>query len=127
MKNTFRNIFLSVGLGALIFTPMLIIDNGFDDSMKSVIIWLSASILYGLSFAILNWKSIFRIPLHCLACFAITVFIRCGYSYFVNGEIQFKKLLLVTIPIFIVVYAVLFIYIKYFGSIPDREKPEKQD
>ena len=121
MKNTFRNIFLSVGLGTLIFTPMLIFDNGFDDTMKSVLIWLSASILYGLSFAILNWKSIFRIPLHCLTCFAITLFIRLGYSYFSNGEVHFKKLLIVTIPIFIAVYVILFLFIKYFGNIPNRE------
>ena len=125
MKNTFRNIFLTVGLGTLIFTPMLIIDNGLDDTMRSVVIWLIASLLYGLSFAILNWKSIFRIPLHCLTCFAVTFFIRCGYSYFSNGEIHLKKLFIVTIPIFIVVYAALFFFIKYFGNIPDREK--KQD
>ena len=127
MKNTFRNIFLSVGLGALIFTPMLIIDNGFNETMKSVVIWRTASILYGLSFAILNWKSILRIPLHFLTCFAITLFIRCGYSYFISGEIHFKKLLAVTVPVFIAVYALLFLYIRYFGNIPQREKNETKD
>ena len=125
MKNTFRNIFLSVGLGSLIFTPMLIFDNGFDDTMRSVVIWLAASVLYGLSFAILNWKSIFRIPLHCLTCFAVTFLIGCGYSYFSNGEIHLKKLFIGTVPIFIAVYIIMFFYIKYFGSIPEKEK--KQD
>lgn len=125
MKNTFHNIFLSIGLGTLIFTPMLIIENGFDDSMKSVVIWLAASIIYGLSFSILNWKSIFRIPLHFLTCFAVTFIIRCGYSYFVNDEIEFKKLFIVTVPIFIVIYIAMFLYIKYFGHIISIKKSEE--
>ena len=121
MKDSLRNVFLTIGLGTLIFTPMILIDNGFNDTMRSVIIWLIASILYGASFMILKWKSIFRIPLHFLACFAITFLIRCGYSYFINDELVLKKQLLVTAPVFIVVYIILFLYIKYFGSIPDRE------
>ncbi|MBP5581596.1 MAG: hypothetical protein J6X85_07425 [Ruminococcus sp.] len=60
MKNTLRNIFRAIGFGTLIFTPMIIFDNGINDTMRSVIIWLTASILYGASFSILKMKTIFR-------------------------------------------------------------------
>lgn len=120
MKKTFRNIFLTVGLGTLIFTPMLIIENGLNDTMKSVLIWLSASILYGLSYTILDVdkiKPIFRISLHFLTCFAITIGIRCAYAYFENGSIEFKKLLIITSPIFVGIYILLCFYMKNFGGI----------
>ncbi|MDD7515368.1 hypothetical protein [Ruminococcus flavefaciens] len=125
MKNTLRNIFLAIGFGTLIFTPMIIFDNGIDDTMKSVIIWLAASILYGASFSILKMKTIFRYPLHIIACFAITLAVRTGYSYFMNGEIHFKKLFLVTLPIFIAVYVLLFLYMKYFGSSDTQKNAEE--
>lgn len=87
MKDQLRNVFLTIGLGTLIFVPMLIIDNGLDDSMKSVLIWLGASILYGMSFSILELKTIFRIPLHFAACFAITFAVRVGYAYFTRAAV----------------------------------------
>lgn len=125
MKNTLRNIFLAVGFGTLIFTPMIIIDNGIDDTMRSVIIWLAASVLYGVSFSILKMKTIFRYPLHIIACFAITLAVRTGYSYFMNGEIHFKKLSLVTLPIFAVIYVLLFLFMKYLGSPDTKEDTEE--
>ena len=126
MKETFKNVFLTVGLGTLIFIPMLIIDNGLNETMISVLIWLGASILYGFSFAILDMKSIFRFPLHFLACFAITVGVRAGYSYFVNGELEFKKLMIVSAPIFIAIYILLFFYIRYFGNIPGKSSDNEE-
>ncbi len=126
MKNTLRNVFLTVGLGTLIFTPMIIIDNGLNDTMKSVLIWLGASILYGFSFAILDMKSIFRFPLHFLACFAVTIGVRTGYAFLINGEVEFKKLMMITSPIFIAVYVGLFFYIKYFGNIPGRNNDKEE-
>ena len=125
MKNTLRNIFLAVGFGTLIFTPMIILDNGIDDTMRSVIIWLAASVLYGVSFSILKMKTIFRYPLHIIACFAITLAVRTGYSYFMNGEIHFKKLFLVTLPIFVVIYVLLFLFMKYLGSPDTKEDTEE--
>lgn len=125
MKNTLRNIFLAVGFGTLIFTPMIIFDNGIDDTMRSVIIWLAASVLYGVSFSILKMKTIFRYPLHIIACFVITLAVRTGYSYFMNGEIHFKKLFLVTLPIFVVIYVLLFLFMKYLGSPDTKEDTEE--
>ena len=126
MKNTLHNIFLSVGLGTILFTPMLIIDNGLNDTMVSVLIWLIAAILYGLSFTILEMKSIFRIPLHFLICFAITLGVRIAYSYFSNGDIEWKKLFIVTVPVFIVIYIIMFFYMKYFGF-SEKKKAEKEE
>ena len=50
LKRILHNIFIAVGLGTVIFVPMLILDNGLNDTLKSVLIWVGASILYGLSF-----------------------------------------------------------------------------
>ena len=116
---------MTVGIGTLIFTPMIIIDNGLNDTMKSVLIWLFASILYGLSFTILRLKTIFRIPIHVIACLAITIAIRTGYAYFLNGEINFKKLFIITLPIFIVIYVGLYLLMKYFNS-PDKKKDTEE-
>jgi len=125
MKNRLHHVFLTVGLGTLIFVPMLIIDNGLNDSMKSVLIWLGASVLYGLSFIILELKTIFRIPLHFAACFAITFAVRLGYNYLMNGEVRLKKLFMVTLPVFIVIYAVLLLYMRYFGNIELLRKSDE--
>ena len=126
MKDQLRNVFLTVGLGTLIFVPMLIIDNGLNDSMKSVLIWLGASILYGMSFSILELKTIFRIPLHFAACFAITFAVRIGYAYFTNGEVHLKKLFIVTLPVFIIIYVLLYFYIKNFGSLGSGNSKEEE-
>lgn len=128
MKNTFRNIFQTVGIGTLIFIPMLIFDNGFDESMKSVVIWLVASILYGLSFNIFDLKKVkpfLRLPLHFLVCFALTIGVRFGYSYFKNDSVEFKKLLIITAPIFVVVYVLLFLYMKSFANIKLKEEAKE--
>ena len=128
MKNTFRNIFQTVGIGTLIFTPMLIFDNGFDESMKSVVIWLIASILYGLSFNIFDLKKVtpfLRLPLHFFVCFALTLGVRFGYSYFKNDSVDFKKLLIITAPIFVVVYVLLFLYMKSFANIKLKEETKE--
>lgn len=54
MKRTLKNTFLTLGFGTIIFVFMLILDNGLNDTLKSILIWLIASALYGLSFSILN-------------------------------------------------------------------------
>ena len=129
MKNTFRNIFQTVGIGTLIFTPILIFDNGFDESMKSVVIWLVATILYGLSFNIFDIKKVkpfLRLPLHFLVCFALTLGVRFGYSYFKNDSVEFKKLLIITSPIFVVIYVLLFLYMKNFGNISLKSESKEE-
>lgn len=126
MKNILRNIFTTVGIGTLIFTPMILFDNGLNDTMKSVLIWLFASILYGLSFEILKLKTFFRIPLHFLTCFLITFGIRTAYSLLVNFEVNFKKLLIITLLIFIVIYVLLYFLMKYLNS-PDNDKVSEEE
>lgn len=50
LKRLLHNVFITVGLGTMVFVPMLILDNGLNETLKSVLIWIGASILYGLSF-----------------------------------------------------------------------------
>ncbi|MDE6708908.1 MAG: DUF3021 family protein [Oscillospiraceae bacterium] len=116
MKKTLRSIFLSVGLGTMIFLPMLILDNGLNDTLKSVLIWTGASVLYGLSFELFKTKLKLKTPLHILICFAITITVRCLYSYFTAGTVNFF-VILVTIPIFIAVYIALYFFMKYIGDL----------
>lgn len=120
MKKVIRNLFLSVGLGTMIFVPMLILDNGLNDTLKSVLIWIAASILYGLSFSLWKIKFRMRIPLH-IICFIITISVRCLYSYFTNGIVNFGRIFLVTIPIFIAVYIILYFFMKMVGDL-DEDK-----
>ena len=126
MKNILRNIITTVCIGTLIFTPMILFDNGFNDTMKSFLIWIFASILYGLSFEILKLKKFFRIPLHFLTCFAITFAIRICYSLLVYGEVRLKKTFLITLPIFIVIYVALYFLMKYLNS-PDKDKVSEEE
>ncbi len=117
MKKILQNIFMTVGLGTIIFVPMLILENGLNDTLKSVLIWIGASVLYGLSFSLWKIKMKRKIPLHIAICFIITISVRCLYSYFKNGIVNFSSLFLVTVPIFIGVYIVLYFFMKLIGDL----------
>ena len=60
-----------------------------------------------------------KIPIHIAICFLITVAIRCGYSYFTKGTVAFGSIFMMTIPIFIVVYVVLYFFMKFLGDLKD--------
>lgn len=89
MKKAIRNIFIMLGLGTLIFIPMLILDNGLNDTLISVLVWTGASFLYGLSFLLWKLKNKIKIPLHIAVCFIITIGVRCLYSFFSYGYVDF--------------------------------------
>lgn len=124
MKKVIRNLFLSVGLGTMVFVPMLILDNGLNDTLKSILIWIGASILYGLSFSLWKIKLRMRIPLHITICFIITISVRCLYSYFTNGIVNFGKIFIVTIPIFIAVYIMLYFFMKTIGDLEEERNSD---
>lgn len=115
-KRLIHNVFITVGLGTVIFVPMLILDNGLNETLKSVLIWVGASILYGLSFEVLMIKSKIKMPLHIIMCFIVTLIVRCLYSYFTNGTVNFGSIFVVTMPIFAVVYIILYLFMKYVGA-----------
>lgn len=110
---------MTVGLGTMIFVPMLILDNGLNETLKSVLVWVGASILYGLSFEVLMIKSKIKVPLHVIMCFIVTLIVRCFYSYFTKGTVNFGSIFVVTMPIFAVVYIVLYLFMKYIGDWKD--------
>lgn len=116
LKRLLHNVSITVGLGTMVFVPMLILDNGLNETLKSVLIWVVASILYGLSFEFLILKSKIKIPLHIAICFIITILVRCIYSYFTNGTVNLGSIFLVTIPIFAAVYIGLYLFMKYIGN-----------
>lgn len=113
MKRTIKNIFLTLGFGTIIFVTMLILDNGLNDTLKSILIWLIASALYGLSFSLLNSKIKFKTIIHIVVCFLITIGARLSYSYISNTDINYFKTIIITIPIFVGVYIALYYFMKY--------------
>lgn len=117
MKKALRSLFMSIGLGTLIFVPMLILDNGLNETLISVLVWTGASILYGLSFLIWKLKNKMKIPLHIAVCFIITIAVRFFYSYFSDGAVNFGRTFLITIPIFIAVYIVLYLFMRFVGDL----------
>lgn len=119
LKKLLHNVFITVGLGTMIFVPMLILDNGLNETLKSVLIWVGASILYGLSFELLIIKSKIKIPLHIVTCFIITIAVRCMYSYFTKGTVNFGSIFVITIPIFAAVYVVLYLFMKHIGGLKE--------
>ena len=112
--------FIAVGFGTMVYVPMLLIDKGFNDTMQSVLTWVIASVLYGLSFELFRIKSKIKYPLHIAVCFIITIATRLIYSYVENGTINALKTIAITIPIFVVVYIALFLFIKYIGNIKNK-------
>lgn len=115
--------FIAVGFGTMIFVPMLILDNGLNETLKSVLIWVFASVLYGLSFEILQTISKIKYPLHIIVCFIITVATRIIYSYLANDSINFLSMVTITIPIFIAVYIALYLFMKFMDNLKEEKTP----
>ena len=113
MKNVIRNIFSMIGFGTLIFIPMLIADNGFNETLQSVVTWTVASGLYGLSASILKMECRIKLFVHILVCFLITIATRFVYSWINNGSIQITRTILTTIPIFIGAYILVYLFIMF--------------
>ncbi|MDE6591967.1 MAG: hypothetical protein K2K57_02745, partial [Oscillospiraceae bacterium] len=112
-----HNIFISTGFGTMIFVTMLIMDNGLNETLKSVLIWVAASCLYGLTFEIMRVRSRIKFPLHIALCFLITVAARATYSYITKGYVDLTDTAVITIPIFAAVYIALYFFMKFTGSI----------
>ena len=120
IQSMVHNIFISTGFGTMIFVTMLIMDNGLNETLKSVLIWVAASCLYGLTFEIMRIRSIrsrIKFPLHIALCFLITVAARVTYSYITKGYVDLISTVIITIPIFAAVYIALYFFMKFTGSI----------
>jgi len=116
IRRVLHNMFIAVGFGTMVYVPMLILDKGMNDTMQSVLTWVAASVLYGLSFELMEMKSGIKYPVHIAACFVITIATRLVYSYIENGTVDVWRTTLVTTPIFIGVYAALYLFMKYIGN-----------
>ena len=116
LKWTLHNMFIAVGFGTMVYVPMLLLDKGLNDTMQSVLTWVFASVLYGLSFEIIEIKSKVKYPIHIAICFIITIATRLIYSYIENGTVNVLKTVAITIPIFVGVYIALYLFMKYIGN-----------
>lgn len=120
-KRVIHDIFLAMGFGTAVFVPMLILDSGLNETLKSVCIWTGASVLYGASFGLLRTNAKHKRLLHIAVCFAVTIGTRFLYSYAANGKVAFGSILAVTVPIFAVVYFALCFFMKAVGG-PEEER-----
>ena len=116
LKRALHNMFIAVGFGTMVYVPMLLLDKGLNDTMQSVLTWVFASVLYGLSFEIIEIKSKIKYPIHIAVCFIITIATRLIYSYIENGTVNVLKTMAITIPIFVGVYIALYLFMKYIGN-----------
>jgi hypothetical protein len=120
LKWTLHNMFIAVGFGTMVYVPMLLLDKGLNDTMQSVLTWVFASVLYGLSFEIIEIKSKIKYPIHIAVCFIITIATRLIYSYIENGTVNVLKTVTITIPIFVGVYIALYLFMKYIGNVKEE-------
>lgn len=121
IKRVLHNMFIAVGFGTMVYVPMLLIDKGLNDTMQSVLTWVFASVLYGLSFEIIEIKSKIKYPIHIAICFIITIATRLIYSYLENGTVNVLKTVAITIPIFVGVYIMLYLFMKYIGNVNENK------
>lgn len=121
VKRTLHNMFIAVGFGTMVYVPMLLLNKGLNDTMQSVLTWVFASVLYGLSFKIIEIKSKIKYPIHIAVCFIITIATRLVYSYIKNGTVDMIKTVAITIPIFVGVYIALYLFMKYIGNVKEEK------
>jgi len=121
LKRALHNMFIAVGFGTMVYVPMLLLDKGLNDTMQSVLTWVFASVLYGLSFEIIAIKSKIKYPIHIAVCFIITIATRLIYSYIENGTVNVLKTVAITIPIFVGVYIALYLFMKYIGNVKEEK------
>ncbi|MCI5655123.1 MAG: DUF3021 family protein [Candidatus Pseudoruminococcus sp.] len=121
VKKTLHNMFIAVGFGTMVYVPMLLLNKGLNDTMQSVLTWVFASVLYGLSFEIIKIKSKIKYPIHIAVCFIITIATRLVYSYIENGTVDVIKTVIITIPIFVGVYIALYLFMKYIGNVKEEK------
>ena len=121
LKWTLHNMFIAVGFGTMVYVPMLLLDKGLNDTMQSILTWILASVLYGLSFEIIEIKSKIKYPIHIAVCFIITIATRLIYSYIENGTVNVLKTVTITIPIFVGVYIALYLFMKYIGNVKEEK------
>ena len=121
VKRTLHNMFIAVGFVTMVYVPMLLLNKGLNDTMQSVLTWVFASVLYGLSFEIIKIKSKIKYPIHIAVCFIITIATRLVYSYIENGTVDVIKTVIITIPIFVGVYIALYLFMKYIGNVKEEK------
>ena len=121
IERLLHNIFIAIGFGTMVYVPMLLLDKGLNDTMQSVLTWVFASVLYGVSFEILRAKGKIKYPVHIVICFVITIATRIIYSVIKTGTVDIMKTVLTTIPIFIGVYVLLYLFMKYIGDAVDNK------
>ncbi len=100
-----RTVLGSIGTGAIVTVIICCIFGGYNDTVKGFIIWMIASILYGIATRLIMFSCKLSLPLstaiHAVICFAVTIAAMklCNY--------ETTSLLTVLVP-FIIVYLIIY-------------------
>ena len=97
-----------IGIGMPVTIICMTLIGGFNDVIKEFLVWLVASALFGV-LSIFFKSSKLSLPLvtaiHCVGCLLIT----CGACAIIGYADSFFGILLSVLPVFVIVYAVIYI------------------
>ena len=111
MKKVFLYLERGLAIGFLVTTVCLLLNEGANETMRQVAVWMVASMLYGAV------SLVFAIPLpaatalHLALCSLVTI----AASYILGYADSLLSLLVYVFPTFLAIYAV--IYLSIFASI----------
>lgn len=96
-----------IGIGMPVTILCMLIIGGWNVVVKEFLVWLVASALFGI-LSIVFKKSRLPLPvvtaIHCVGCLVVT----CGACAIIGYADSFFSILLAVLPVFIVVYAVIY-------------------
>lgn len=108
LKDIILAIISGIGIGMPVTILCMVIIGGWNETIKEFLVWLIASALFGV-LSIVFKSSRLPLPLitviHCVGCLCIT----CGACAIIGYADSFFTILLSVLPVFVVVYAVIYI------------------
>ena len=107
IKNIILACITGIGIGMPVTLLCMALIGGWNSAVKEVLVWLVASALFGVLSLIFNSAKL-PLPLltaiHCVGCLAVT----CTACTINGYSDNFFSMLLAILPVFVVVYAVIY-------------------
>ena len=107
IKNTLIACITGIGVGMPISILCISLLGGWDDTVKEIFVWLTASAVFGVLSLIFNIEKLNLITstiLHCFGCLAVT----CGACTINGYSDNFFEIFISVLPVFAVVYIVIY-------------------
>lgn len=107
IKNLVLALISGIGIGMPITILCMALIGGWNSIIKEFLVWIVASALFGILSLIFNSNKmnlILSTVIHCVGCLAVT----CGACTIIGYSDNFFDILLFVLPVFAVVYAVIY-------------------